>query len=253
MTEIKSILSWNVNGLRAIHKKNFSKQVVKENPDIICLQEIRLQKNQIPEGLFSNYFAYFNFAVKKGYGGLAVYTKEKPLNVKYKLGFKRFDNEGRIITLHYKKFILINIYLPHGNRTKEHLPYKLKCYDHLEKYLKKIKNKRVILVGDFNIAHEEIDLKRPKQNIKNIMFTPEERYRLSRLINLGFIDTFRHLNPKILKYTWWPWLANARQRNIGWRIDYGFISKKMLLSLKEAIILDKLIGSDHCPIKLLLK
>jgi len=240
------IISWNVNGIRSVHKKGFLEWFKKEKADIVCLQETKAQKEQIPDDLINlkNYHFYSNQAVKKGYSGVAVWTKQLPIKVDYKLGLKRFDQEGRILKLEYPDFTLINLYLPHGGRNKENLAYKLECYAKLLSFLKKTKN--TILVGDFNIAHQEIDLARPKNNKNNIMFTPEERKQIDNLISLGFTDTFRKFNQKPGNYTWWPYFVNARDRNLGWRIDYCFTSKG--LRIKDAFILNKVKGSDHCPI-----
>ena len=244
------IISWNINGIRAVYKKNFLKWLMATNADIVCLQEIRAQKEQIPSDLLElkDYYFYFNQAVKKGYAGVAVYTKQKPLKVEYKLGLKRFDQEGRILKLEYSDFTLINLYFPHGGRQKENLNYKLEVYRYLFNYLKRIKDKNVILVGDFNIAHQEIDLARPKQNQNNIMFTPEERKQIDKIINSGFVDTFRKFNKEGKNYTWWPYFVNARERNLGWRIDYIFVSKRLVPKPRDAFILSKVMGSDHCPI-----
>lgn len=244
------ILSWNVNGLRAVAKKGFFDWVKKTNSDIVCLQETKAQEKDLTSNLLNpqGYTAFFNSAVKKGYSGVAVYTKQKPLRVKKKLGMKRFDEEGRFLELQYPGFILINFYLPHGGRNKENLAYKLKVYQKIFKYLEKMKKQKLILVGDFNIAHEEIDLARPKQNKNNIMFTIEERKQLDKLLSLGFIDSFRKFHQDGGHYTWWPYFANARQRNLGWRIDYAFVSKNLTNKIKDAFILSKVKGSDHCPI-----
>lgn len=244
------ILSWNVNGLRSVYKKGFLDWLEKSGADIVCLQETKAQKEQLPTPLLKtkNYHAFFNSATKKGYSGVAVYSRVKPLGVKRRLGFKQFDNEGRLLELKYPGFTLINLYLPHGSRDKSKLPYKLKSYQFLLKKLAKIKNRKVILIGDFNIAHTELDLARPQQNKNNVMFTPEERDRLTQLVNLGFIDTFRKFNKEGGHYTWWPYYANARQRNLGWRLDCAFVSKKLAPNLKKAFILPKVVGSDHCPI-----
>lgn len=244
------ITSWNVNGIRSVFQKNFLQSVKKIKPDIICLQEIKAQETQIPEEIIKmgKYYSYFNYAVKKGYAGVAVFTKQKPLTIKTKFGLKRFDQEGRFLQLEFNDFILINLYLPHGGRQKENLEYKLVCYKHLLNYLKKIKNKKIILTGDFNIAHQEIDLARPKQNKNNVMFTLSERKQLTEIIKLGFFDTFRNFNQAAGQYTWWPYFANARERNLGWRIDYIFVSKKLLPKLKQAFIFSKTKGSDHCPV-----
>jgi len=244
------IISWNVNGIRAVYQRGFLKWLTNSRADIVCLQELKAQAEQIPADLLKpkNYSAYFNFASKKGYSGVAIYTKTKPVKTEHKLGLKRFDQEGRFLKLQYPKFALINLYLPHGGRQKENLSYKLKVYQRLLNFLKKIKDKNIILIGDFNIAHQEIDLARPKDNRHNIMFTSVEREQLDKLIKLGFTDTFRKFNQKGGHYTWWPYFANARQRNLGWRIDYCFASKKITPKLKKSFILNKVKGSDHCPV-----
>lgn len=245
-----NILSWNVNGIRAIEKKGFLEWFLKEKPDILCLQEIKADEGQVPEKLkeIPGYFLYFNPARKKGYSGTAVYTKIKPKKIETKIGFKQFDEEGRFLRMDFKDFILINFYIPHGGREKENLKYKLKFYDYLICYLKKIKRKPIILGGDFNIAHKDIDLRRPKDNKDNIMFTPAERARIDAIIDLGFIDTFRHFHKDSGHYTWWAYFNFARQRDIGWRIDYFFISMPLEKKLKDSFILDKVMGSDHCPV-----
>lgn len=244
------ILSWNVNGLRAVYRRGFLKWLGESKAEIVCLQEIKAQPQQLPLGLVNpkGYYSYFNPAVKKGYGGMVVYSRKKPLSVRMNLGIGRFDREGRILRLKYRDFILMNLYLPQGGRQKENLAYKLEVYDCLLDYLGKIKNKRVLLAGDFNVAHREIDLSRPKQNQKNTMFTPPERGKIDQLIRLGFTDTFRKFNQKGGHYTWWPYFYNARERNLGWRIDYIFASQKLTPKLKNAFILSKVKGSDHCPI-----
>jgi len=243
------ILSWNVNGLRSIYKKGFLNWFKKSNADIVCLQEVRAQKKQLPEELISikGCFSYFNSAVKKGYSGTAVYTKEKPLKIEKEIGFERFDEEGRMIKLKYKDFTLINFYMPNGGRQKQDMDYKLEFYDYLFEYLKK-DNKKLILTGDFNIAHKEIDLARPKENKNNTGFTPEEREKIDRLINLGFIDSFRFFNKDKKAYTFWSNFAHARERDVGWRIDYFFISKDLFSQCKNPFILKDVMGSDHCPI-----
>jgi len=262
------ILSWNVNGLRAIAEKGFLDWVKKSNADVICLQETKAQEKDLASNLLypQGYNSFFNSAVKKGYSGVVVYTKQKPLRVKNKLGMKRFDEEGRFLELQYPGFVLINFYLPHGGRKKENLVYKLKVYQKIFKYLEKMKKQKLILIGDFNIAHQEIDLARPKQNKNNIMFTPKEREQIDKLIGLGFIDSFRKFYKEGGNYTWWPYsrvkrenkvlrenragsyFVNFRQRNLGWRIDYAFVSKNLTPSLKKSFILPQVKGSDHCPI-----
>jgi len=243
------IISWNINGLRAAYKRNFLGWLENVSADIVCLQEIKTPPELLPP-LFnpSGFKSFFNPAVRREYGGVAVFAKKEPLRIEQKLGFERFDQEGRMLKLRYQDFTLINFYLPHGGRQKENISYKLDVYRCLLSHLNKIKNEKVILAGDFNIAHGEIDLARPKKNQKNIMFTPEERRQLHDIIGLGFTDTFRMFYKEGGHYTWWPYFANARQRNLGWRIDYFFTSDKLTKSLKDAFILTEVLGSDHCPI-----
>lgn len=244
------IVSWNVNGLRSVFNKGFSKWFEEVETDIVCLQEIKLQKPQLSKPLIApeNFLSFFNFAKKKGYAGVGVYSQKKPHKVEQKLGFAKFDQEGRILRLDYSDFSLINLYFPHGGRKKENLAYKLEVYDLLLDYLNKIKDQNVILTGDFNIAHQEIDLARPKQNQKNIMFTAEERKKIDEIVNLGFVDSFRKFTKEGGNYTWWPYYLNARERNLGWRIDYVFVSKSLSTKIKEAFIFKEVKGSDHCPI-----
>ena len=244
------IVAWNVNGLRSVERNGFSAWLKKSGADIVCIEEMKAHKEQIPEDLLSlkEYSLYINQAEKKGYSGVAVFTKEKPLRENYRLGLERFDKEGRMVELEYGKFIFIALYLPHGGRFKENLQYKLEVYKHLFTHLRKLKNKNVILAGDFNIAHKDIDLARPNGNRNNIMFTPEERKQLDVLIASGFVDTFRQFHKGGGNYTWWPYFANARERNLGWRIDYVFVSNPLAKKLKDAFILNKVSGSDHCPV-----
>lgn len=246
------IISWNVNGLRAILRRNFLDWVEKSGADIICLQEIKIQQSQIPETDFNNlnYLKFFNYGGRSGYAGVAVLTKEKPLSIRQEIGLKRFDFEGRVLILSYQDFTLINVYMPHGGRGKENLNYKLEVYQHLLGYLKEVKDQPVIVMGDFNIAHTELDLARPKNNKNNTMFTKEEREQLDKLEGLDFIDSFRCFNGDGGNYTWWPYWGNARVRNLGWRIDYAYVSKSLQSSLKSAAILKDVLGSDHCPIEL---
>ena len=246
------ILSWNVNGLRSVAKKGFLDWLNKTNPDILCLQEIKSTLSDLTSDLIKpqGYFSFFNPALKKGYSGVLIYSKKKPKEIKTKMGFKQFDEEGRFLELKYTDFSLINLYLPHGGRQKEKLPYKLEVYRYLLEYLKKRKKEKLILVGDFNIAHQEIDLARPKQNKNNIMFTAEERKQIDKLLGLGFLDSFRLFNQEGGHYSWWPYFANARQRNLGWRLDYAFINNALKKKIKNAFILNQVQGSDHCPIGL---
>lgn len=246
------IVSWNVNGLRSVYKKGFLKWLEKTNADIICLQEIKAQENQLPPEIIqiAGYHAFFNSAGKKGYSGVGIYTREKPLEISSKIDFTRFDDEGRVLSLIYNKFVLINAYLPHGGRLKENLDYKLSAYARLFDFLRQFQDKEIVLIGDFNIAHQEIDLARPKQNENNTMFTPAERKLIDDLIDLGFTDTFRHFHKEGGNYTWLSYRKNAREKGLGWRIDYAFISPGLRSSLESAFILSEVEGSDHCPIGL---
>jgi len=244
------IVSWNVNGIRAVHRKGFFKWFKKSKPGILCIQELKAKEDQIPDEIkqIKGYHSFYNSAYKKGYSGVGVWSKKKPLKVTTKLGFKRFDNEGRLLMLEYKNFTLLNFYIPHGDRTKKNLQFKLDSYKYIFKLLNKLRHRNLVLVGDFNIAHQAIDLARPKANLNNIMFTSEERQQISNLIKSDFVDTFRFLHPETKKYTWWPYFTNARARNLGWRIDYVFISKNIKSRLKVAFVLTNILGSDHCPV-----
>ena len=249
------IVSWNVNGIRAIEKKDFIKNFKKINADIFCLQEVRASEKQISEKIknIKGYTFFLNSAEKKGYSGVAVLSKEKPLKIEKKIGFKDFDKQGRILILYFKEFILINIYFPHGNRDKRDLKYKLLSYKKVKNFLKKNNNKKIIIAGDFNIAHTNLDLKNFKQNKNNVMFTAEERNTINKLMMIGMIDTFRYLHTNKRKYSWWSYLYNSREKNIGWRIDYILVSKKLLTRLTNAFILNNFYGSDHCPVGIELK
>lgn len=244
------IVSWNVNGLRAIEKRDFLGWFLKENADILCVQETKLQEHQVPQSLLDidGYYFYGNYAQKKGYSGVAIYSKLKPKNVIKEIGFKKFDDEGRMIRLDYENFVFIGLYVPNGGREKENMDYKIEFYNFLLNYLKSIKSKKIILAGDFNVAKEEIDLARPNENKNSTMFTPNERLQIDKLIKLDFVDTFRKFNSEGGNYSWWPYFANARERNLGWRIDYVFISKTLSKNLKSAFIDTKTKGSDHCPV-----
>lgn len=243
------ILSWNVNGIRAAYRKGFLDWFKQFNGDIVCIQEVRADKDQIPNKLLNleGYNSYFSPAVRKGYSGTAVFSKKEPLKIEKNTGFKRFDDEGRMIELKFKDFTLMNFYMPNGGRQKQNMDYKLKFYDFLLNYLKN-NNEKLILTGDFNIAHKPIDLARPEDNKNNTGFTPEEREKISKLIDLGFVDTFRALNKDKEAYTFWTYMNKAREKDIGWRIDYFFVSKDLFPKVKDSFILKDVMGSDHCPI-----
>jgi len=244
------IVSWNINGLRAVYQKDFLGSLKKINPDIVGLQEIKAKEDQVPTDLFrvAGYQLILNPARRAGYSGTAIYTKHSPKQINNLLGFDRFDSEGRLIELEFDDFSLMNLYLPNGGRQKQDMVYKLKIYDKLFSYIKN--KKRLILIGDFNIAHQEIDLARPKDNKNNTGFTPGEREKIDQLLTLGFIDTFRMFNKKGDNYSFWAYFARARERNIGWRIDYCFVSQDLKEKVKEAFILPQIFGSDHCPVGL---
>lgn len=246
------IITWNINGIRAVYKRgDLMKFIEKEKPDILCLQEIKAAEEQIPDELknLPGYFCYFNPAKKPGYSGVAVFTKQKPRKVENEIGLERFDNEGRAQKLVYPGFTLYNFYIPNGGRSKKDLAYKLAAYDYLFSFFKKKTATRqpLILAGDFNVAHTELDLARPKGNQNNIMFTKEERAEIDRLIEIGFADTFREFHRGGGYYTWWLYFANARARNIGWRIDYIFVAESIMAKVKNGFILPEITGSDHCP------
>ncbi len=246
------ILSWNVNGLRAVHKKGFLDWLTEEKPDILCLQETKAHEEQLPEELINvnGYYSYFCSGERKGYSGVALYTKEKPLSIKKGFGIKKFDNEGRILIAEYPDFILFNIYYPNGKSRPERLQYKMEFYDAFLKYVSKLKKAgtKIIICGDVNTAHKEIDLARPKENSTVSGFLPEERAWIDKFIGNGFIDTFRLFNSEPNNYTWWNMVTRARERNVGWRIDYFFVSENTKKDIKDAFILSDVMGSDHCPI-----
>jgi exodeoxyribonuclease III len=251
MKKIK-ILSWNVNGIRAIYKKGFLGWLKKENPDILCLQETKAHEEQLPEDLINveGYHSYFCSAERKGYSGVALYSKEEPVNVKKGLGIKKFDNEGRILIAEYPGFTLLNIYYPNGKASAERLQYKMDFYDAFLKYVNKLKKAgvKLIICGDVNTAHKEIDIARPKENSTVSGFLPEERAWIDKFLSKGYYDTFRMFNQEPDNYTWWDMVTRARERNVGWRIDYFFVSDNAKKDIKDAFILPDVMGSDHCPI-----
>ena len=249
------LISWNVNGLRAAVNKGFDDFFKKENADIFCIQETKLQEDQLDEnikGIFKEYNSYWNSAEKKGYSGTAIFTKKKPMNVTYGIGIEEHDKEGRVITLEFENFFMVNCYTPNAKRELERLDYRMVWEDEFRKYLLKLnESKPVVMCGDLNVAHEEIDLKNPKTNRRNAGFTDEERGKMTELLNAGFTDTFRYLYPdKPDMYTWWSYMFKAREKNAGWRIDYFIVSKSIENKIKESYIYSEIMGSDHCPVGL---
>ena len=246
------LLSWNVNGIRAVEKKGFFEWMLKESPDILCLQETKAHPEQLTEKFLcpDGYTSYWSAAEKKGYSGVAIYTKKQPKSVTEGLGIKEFDVEGRTLIADYGDFVLFNIYYPNGGAGNKRVPFKMKFYD---AFLAKAEQMRktgrtLIITGDVNTAHTEIDLARPKQNEKNTGFLPEERAWVSKFIQCGYADTFRHFHQEPGHYTWWDYKTAARSRDIGWRIDYFFVTENLLPNLKKAFILKDMQGSDHCPV-----
>ena len=245
------LVSWNVNGIRAVLTKGFEDFFKNVNADIFCIQETKCQEGQV-ELEFEGYQSFWNSAEKKGYSGTAIFTKIKPLSVKFGIGIEEHDKEGRVITLEFKDFYMVNIYTPNSKRELERLDYRQIWEDEIRKYLLNLnKTKPVIMCGDLNVAHKEIDLKNPKTNTHNAGFTIEERNKITELLNSGFIDTFRYLYPdKTDCYTWWSYMRKAREKNVGWRIDYFIVSDSIKDKIKEANIYQEIMGSDHCPIGL---
>ena len=249
------LISWNVNGLRAVVNKGFKEFFKEIDADIFCIQETKMQEAQLDENIleiFEGYNAYWNSAEKKGYSGTAIFTKQKPLNVTYGIGKEEHDKEGRVITLEFEKFYIVNIYTPNSKRELERLDYRQLWEDEIRAYLLKLKeNKPVVMCGDLNVAHTEIDLKNPKTNRKNAGYTDEERAKMTELLNAGFVDTFRYKYPEVEgKYSWWSYMFHAREKNAGWRIDYFIVSENLKDKIEDAKILDDIYGSDHCPVEL---
>ncbi len=253
----KRILSWNVNGIRAISKKGFLEWVEKDQPDILCLQETKAHPEQLTQKLLEpeGYKSWFASAEKKGYSGVAVYSKEEPLDVKVGLGIPEFDSEGRTLVADYGDFILYNIYFPNGKASDVRLDFKMRFYEAFLNQIVELKTqgKSIIFCGDVNTAHQAIDLARPKENETSSGFLPMEREWIDRVIADGFLDTLREFKPEPSQYTWWDYKTRARERNVGWRIDYFFISENLRPNLKDAYILSDIMGSDHCPIGIDLK
>ena len=248
------LISWNVNGIRACVNKGFTEFFDKIDADIFCIQETKCQPGQI-ELNFEGYKAYWNSAERKGYSGTAIFTKKEPMNVTYGIGIEEHDKEGRVITLEFENFYMVNIYTPNAKRGLERLDYRQIWEDEIRNYLLKLNEiKPVIMCGDLNVAHEEIDLKNPKSNRGNAGFTDEEREKMTELLHSGFIDSFRFLYPdKTDSYSWWSYMGKAREKNVGWRIDYFIVSEDIKDKIKEAMIYPEVMGSDHCPVGLIIE
>lgn len=247
------LISWNVNGIRACVQKGFLDFFKEIDADIFCIQESKCQEGQISLEL-EGYNQYWNYAEKKGYSGTAIFTKKKPLSVNYGIGIEEHDKEGRVITLEFEDFFVITVYTPNSQNELARLDYRMSWEDDFRRYLKSLEeNKAVIVCGDLNVAHKEIDLKNPKTNRKNAGFTDEEREKFTKLLDSGFIDSFRYFYPDLKGvYSWWSYRFNSRKNNAGWRIDYFIVSKELESRLKEAKIHTEVLGSDHCPVELVI-
>ncbi|MCR5131769.1 MAG: exodeoxyribonuclease III [Prevotella sp.] len=245
-------ISWNVNGLRACASKGFADAFAELDADFFCLQETKMQEGQL-DLQFPGYQSYWNYAEKKGYSGTAIYTRHTPISVTYGIGIDEHDHEGRVITMEMENFFLVCCYTPNSQDGLRRLDYRMKWEDDFRAYLKRLdETKPVILCGDLNVAHEEIDLKNPKTNRKNAGFTDEERQQMTTLLANGFVDTFRSLYPEQVTYSWWSYRFRAREKNAGWRIDYFLISERLRPQLLDASIHTEILGSDHCPVELTL-
>lgn len=244
------LISWNVNGLRACLGKGFSDYFAQQDADFFCLQETKMQEGQL-DLTFEGYNSYWNYAEKKGYSGTAIYTKHHPLSVSYGMGVEEHDHEGRVITLEYEKFYLITVYTPNSQTELRRLDYRMTWEADFRKFLKNLDAKKpVIVCGDMNVAHEEIDIKNPKGNRRNAGFTDEEREKMTELLNDGFTDTFRYKYPEQVTYSWWSYRFKAREKNAGWRIDYFLVSDRLQANIADAKIHTDIMGSDHCPVEL---
>ena len=249
LSQKMKFISWNINGLRACVGKDFENQFKELDADFFCLQETKMQEGQL-DLQFEGYESYWNYAEKKGYSGTAIYTKHKPLNVSYGMGVEEHDHEGRIITLEYDQFYLVTCYTPNSQTELKRLDYRMTWEDDFRKFLKSLDAKKpVIICGDLNVAHEEIDIKNPKTNRRNAGFTDEEREKMTILLNDGFTDSFRYLHPDEVTYSWWSYRFKAREKNAGWRIDYFLVSDRIKEQITEAKIHTEIMGSDHCPVE----
>lgn len=253
-----NIMSWNVNGLRAIAKKGFDTFLLEYNPDVLCIQETKAQLDNLEEHHtdIGDYYSYFFSAQRKGYSGVAVYTKHKPLAIIEGLDIEEFDEEGRVLTLEFEDFFVLSVYVPNAQPELKRIDYRMRFNDALAKFsqdLHKTHHKDVFICGDLNVAHNEIDLKNPKANRKNPGFSDEERSKFNELLDTGFVDTFRYFHPEKIQYSWWSYRFNARAKGIGWRIDYVVCNKEAISKIKEATIHDEVMGSDHCPVSITLR
>ena len=247
------LISWNVNGIRAVHKKGlFLGWIEEEQPDVLCLQETKAHESQLPEALtkVEGYSSWFSTPERKGYSGVALYTKEEPRSVSFGLGVEQFDNEGRTVVADFDDFVLLGIYFPNGKRSAERLRYKMEFYDAFLDYVENLRKegRSVVVCGDVNTAHKEIDLARPKENEKISGFLPEERAWMDKFFERGYVDTFRQFHQEPGNYSWWDTMTRARERNVGWRIDYFFTDADLASSLTDGFILPDVMGSDHCPV-----
>ena len=251
------LISWNVNGIRAADRKGLFDWFSKEKPDVLCLQEIKALSDQFPPHLKNTpgYYVFINPAERKGYSGVTTYTKQRPKSVKNGFGIEKFDNEGRTLITEFEEFTLFNIYYPNGKKNQERLDYKLDFYDTFLAYADNLKadGKNIVVCGDFNTAHKEIDLEHPKQNENISGFLPIERAWMDTFTDHGYVDTFRHFNKEPKQYSWWSMRTAARVRNVGWRLDYFFVNKEFLPKVKNAFILQEVMGSDHCPVGIEIK
>ncbi len=252
MSRTITLLSWNVNGIRAAAKKGFVDWLVSASPDILCIQETKAALEQLSSDLVgpAGYKSYWSSARKKGYSGVAVYSRMEPIHVETSLGVSRFDEEGRVLQLEFDGFTLFNVYFPNGKSGSDRLKFKMEFYDAFLERIEELKrgNQRIVFTGDVNTAHQGIDLARPKENEKVSGFLPEEREWIDSVISRGYVDTFRQLHPEDVQYSWWDLKSRARERNVGWRIDYVFVSQDMMPSVKRAFIMTDVMGSDHCPV-----
>lgn len=250
------LISWNVNGIRSVEKKGFNSWLHGESPDVLCLQETKAHLEQLAEHIAqpSGYQVYWEYPERKGYSGVALYSKTRPEDVSHGFGVERFDAEGRVLVARYQQFTLFNVYFPNGKMGPARLQYKLDFYNTFLEHLlqRRAEGQRLVVCGDFNTAHSEIDLARPRENATVSGFLPEERAWLDRLVDSGFIDTFRHFNREPDQYTWWDYKTRARERNVGWRLDYFFVSDDLESSLTQASIMPDVTGSDHCPVSITL-